>query len=222
MKLDPKVVADLALPFHPKAYLRIMPEAHAATPLGMGFGQTRFAASDNSFQLIYLARNLATAIAETVVRDRFEGKSRRILDITEVEDWVVSEVTAKVPLTLVDLRTTGLLKLGVTTNAARAKGQAAGRRLSKALYDRFAVDGVLYSSRLTSAECLAIYDRAVKPKLQSTAAVSLGRHARRADRGSNGDKRLGQGARINDINRVLDVERHTFGRRGIARQPQID
>lgn len=128
MKLDPKVVADLALPFHPKAYLRIMPEAHAATPLGMGFGQTRFAASDNSFQLIYLARNLATAIAETVVCDRFEGKSRRILDITEVEDWVVSEVTAKVPLTLVDLRTTGLLKLGVTTNAARAKGQAAGRR----------------------------------------------------------------------------------------------
>lgn len=177
MNPDPKVVADLALPFQPKAYLRIMPEAHAATPLGMGFGQTRFAAPDNSFQLIYLARNLATAIAETVVRDRFEGKSRRILDIMEVEDWVVSEVTAKEPLTLVDLRTTGLLKLGVTTNAARAKGQAAGRRLSKALYDRFTVDGVLYSSRLTSAECLAIYDRAVKPKLQSTAAVSLARHA---------------------------------------------
>lgn len=177
MKLDDKVVADLALPFRPKAYLRIMPKAHAATPLGMGFGQTRFAAPDNSFQLIYLARNLATAIAETVVRDRFEGKARRVLDISEVEDWVVSEVSAVEPLTVIDLRTTGLLKLGVTTNAARAKCQAAGRRLSKALYERFAVDGVLYSSRLTSAECLAVYDRAVKAKLRSTAAVSLVRHA---------------------------------------------
>jgi len=177
VKLDSRVVADLALPFQPKAYLRIMPKAHVATPLGMGFGQTRFAAPDNAFQLIYLARNLATAIAETVVRDRFEGKARRVLDITEVEEWVVAEVSAIEPLTVVDLRTTGLLKLGVTTNAVRAKGQAAGRRLSKALYDHFAVDGVLYSSRLTSAECLAVYDRAVTPKLRSTAAASLARHA---------------------------------------------
>lgn len=176
MKLDPKVVADLALPFWPKTYLRVMPKSHAATPLGMGFGQTRFAAPDNSFQLIYLARNLTTAIAETVVRDRFEGRTKRVLDITEVEDWVVSEVSAIEPLTVIDLRTTGLVKLGVTTNAARAKHQAAGRRLSKALYDRFAVDGVLYSSRLTSAECLAVYDRAVKPKLRSNAAVGLVRH----------------------------------------------
>uniref|UniRef100_UPI001AED1977 hypothetical protein n=1 Tax=Mesorhizobium comanense TaxID=2502215 RepID=UPI001AED1977 len=109
--------------------------------------------------------------------DRFEGRAKRVLDITEVEDWVVSEVSAIEPLTVIDLRTTGLLKLGVTTNAARAKHQAAGRRLSKALYDSFAVDGVLYSSRLTSAECLAVYDRAVKPKLRSNAAVGLVRHA---------------------------------------------
>lgn len=177
MKLDAKVVADLAIPFWPKAYLRVVPKRHADTPLGMGFGQTRFAAPDNSFQLVYLARNLATGVAETVVRDRFEGKAKRVLDTTEIEDWAVSEVTALEPLTVIDLRTTGLLKLGVTTDAARAKQQAAGRRLSKALYDRFAIDGVLYSSRLTSAECLAVYDRAVKSKLRATAAVSLVRHA---------------------------------------------
>lgn len=85
--------------------------------------------------------------------------------VGEVEDWAVAEVSAAEPLTVIDLRTTGLLKLGVTTNAARAKQQAAGRRLSKALYNHFAVDGVLYSSRLTSAECLAVYDRAVKPNV---------------------------------------------------------
>jgi hypothetical protein len=57
VKLDPKVVAELAIPFRPKAYLQVMPKAHAAIPLGMGFGQTRFAAPDKSFLLVYLARN---------------------------------------------------------------------------------------------------------------------------------------------------------------------
>ncbi|WID99969.1 RES domain-containing protein (plasmid) [Bosea vestrisii] len=39
----------------------------------MGFGQTRFSSPDRAFRLVYIARDLATAIAETIVRDRFEG-----------------------------------------------------------------------------------------------------------------------------------------------------
>jgi hypothetical protein len=112
VKLDPKVVSELALPFLPSAYLRVMPKVHAATPLGMGFGQTRFSAPDNSFRLVYIAHDIATAIAETIIRDRFEGRARRVLDITEVDDWAFSEVSATGPLTVLDLRTTGLLKLG--------------------------------------------------------------------------------------------------------------
>jgi hypothetical protein len=69
-----------------------------------------------------------------------------------------------------------LLKLGVSTNAARAKSHATGRRLSKALYDRFAIDGILYASRLTSAECVAVYDRAVTAGLVATPAESLVRN----------------------------------------------
>ena len=85
------------------------------------------------------------------------------------------------PLTVLDLRTTGLLKLGVSTNAARAKTHLAGRWLSKALHDSFAVDGIPYGSRLTSAECLGVYDRAVAARLTSTPAVSLVRHPRLID-----------------------------------------
>ncbi|MGE3708815.1 MAG: RES family NAD+ phosphorylase [Hyphomicrobiaceae bacterium] len=181
MKLDPKVVAELAVPFRPSAYLRVMPKVHAATPLGMGFGQTRFSAPDNSFKVLYIARDIATAIAETIIRDRFEGRARRILDITEVDDWAFSEVSAPTPLTVLDLRTTGLLKLGISTNAARAKSHATGRRLSKALYDRFAIDGILYASRLTSAECLAVYDRAVPAGLVATPAESLVRNPHLTD-----------------------------------------
>ncbi|WP_371349239.1 RES family NAD+ phosphorylase [Ancylobacter sp. IITR112] len=176
MKLDPKVVAELAIPFRPSSYLRVLPKVHAATPLGMGFGQTRFSAPDNTFRLVYIARDITTAIAETIIRDRFEGRAKRVLDITEVDAWAFSEVSATNPLTVLDLRTTGLLKLGVSTNAARAKSHATGRRLSKALYDRFAIDGILYTSRLTSAECVAVYDRAVPAKLTSTPAADLVRN----------------------------------------------
>jgi hypothetical protein len=150
------------LPWHSsrKSYLRVMPAAHAATPLGMGFGHTRFSSPDHSFRLVYIARDLATAIAETIVRDRFEGATERVLDYSEIEEWAVAEVTALSPLQVLDLRTTGLLRLGVSTDAARAKAHREGQQLSKAVYGAFAVDALLYSSRLTSAECLAVYDRA--------------------------------------------------------------
>ena len=97
--------------------------------------------------------------------------------MSEVDQWVVAEVSATTPLTLLDLRTTGLLQLGVSTDAARAKAQAAGRRLSQTLYDSFDVDGLLYLSRLTGAECIAIYDRAVTHKLTVTQVVDLAKLA---------------------------------------------
>jgi len=93
----------------------------------------------------------------------------------------VSEVSAQSPLIVLDLRTTGLMKLGVSTDAARAKSHATGRRLSKTLYDRFAIDGILYASRLTSAECLAVYDRAVAARLVSAPAQRIVRHPRLVD-----------------------------------------
>ncbi|WP_170153301.1 RES family NAD+ phosphorylase, partial [Roseiarcus fermentans] len=95
----------------------------------MGYGQTRFGSPDLSFKLAYIARNLMTGIAETIVRDRFEDQTERRLHVSEVLDWSVSTIVVREPLILVDLRTTGLLRLGVTTDASRAKAQEAGRRL---------------------------------------------------------------------------------------------
>ena len=175
MKLDARIVAKLAVPFLPRNYVRVLPRKFARTPLGMGFGESRFASIDKSFQLIYVARNLATGLAETIIRDRFEDKTERVLYMSEVEEWMVSRISAHTPLTLLDLRTTGLLELGVTTDAARAKSQEAGRRLSQSLYERFAIDGILYLSRLTGAECAAVYDRAVSTKLKASKAVTASR-----------------------------------------------
>ena len=139
----------------------------------MGYGQTRFASPDRSFQLVYLAQDLMTGVAETIVRDRFEDQTDRTLHASEVSDWAASTITVRSPLIVVDLRTTGLLKLGVTTDASRAKAQETGRLLSQELYKRFAVDGILYLSRLTAAECIAVYDRAVATKLTASKAVDI-------------------------------------------------
>lgn len=40
-------------------------------------------------------------------------------------------------------RSTGLLRLGISTDAARAKQQEEGRKLSQTLFNGFAVDGIL-------------------------------------------------------------------------------
>lgn len=50
-------------------------------------------------------------------------------------------------------------------------------QLSEELYRSFDIDGLLYASRLTGAECVAVYDRAVKTKLASRSAAELVRHA---------------------------------------------
>ena len=173
MKLDPEIIQELSIRFQPRNYLRVMPKVHSGNPLGMGYGQTRFASPDRSFQLVYLAQDLMTGVAETIVRDRFEDQTDRTLHASEVSDWAASTITVRSPLVVVDLRTTGLLKLGVTTDASRAKAQETGRLLSQELYKRFAVDGILYLSRLTAAECIAVYDRAVATKLAASKAVEI-------------------------------------------------
>jgi hypothetical protein len=79
MHLDPTIVASLIRRSQPTAYLRTTPWTHCSTPLGMGFGKTRFASPIDAFKLMYLAKELPTSIAEAIVRDRFEGRVVREL-----------------------------------------------------------------------------------------------------------------------------------------------
>jgi hypothetical protein len=113
--LDPDILADLAVAITSKSYVRITPMTHMATPLGAGFGVTRFASPTNAFKVIYIAQDLTTGVAETLVCDRFQGKARRRLLDVEAALWGATEVNASAPLALIDLRTTGLVRLGVST-----------------------------------------------------------------------------------------------------------
>jgi hypothetical protein len=171
--LDRGVLADLAVAITPKAYVRVTPMAHAATPLGAGFGVTRFASPTKAFKVIYLGQDLTTGVAETLVRDRFQGKMRRKLLDVEAALWGATEVNADAPLTLIDLRTTGLVRLGVSTEAARGKAQGQGRKLSQAIHDQTNAQGLIYISRLTGGTCICVYDRALPGGLVATPVVEL-------------------------------------------------
>ncbi len=175
MILNSKILADLAVAFTPKSYVRVTPMAHAATPLGAGFGVTRFASPTKAFKVIYIAQDLTTGVAETLIRDRFQRTVRRkILDV-EAAFWGATEVNAGAPLTLIDLRTMGLLRLGVSTEAARGKAQGQGHKLSQAVYDQTDAQGLIYTSRLTGRTCLCVYDRALPGGLVATEVVEVTR-----------------------------------------------
>lgn len=161
MPLDAAVLADLTMPILPTAFVRATRLAFRAAPLGMGYGRTRFASPSNAFKVLYIAHDLSTSLAETLIRDRFVGRSRRRLLLSEVETWGVAQVDAVAPLRLVDIRTTGLLRLGVSSDAGRGRDQRSGRRLSQAVHDESDADGILYRSRLTDGLCCAVYERAV-------------------------------------------------------------
>jgi RES domain-containing protein len=177
VRLDPAILADLAVAFVPRGYVRVTPMAHAATPLGAGYGVTRFASPTRAFKVIYLGQDLTTSVAETIVRDRFQGKAQRRLMVSEVDLWGVTEVSATAALVLIDLRTTALVQLGVSTEAARGKAQGQGRKLSQAVYEQTDADGLLYHSRLTGRTCVCVYERALPGPLVASPVIEVARLA---------------------------------------------
>lgn len=167
MTLDPAILKRLVVRVDVTDYVRIIARVHAATPLGMGPGRSRFSSPRNRFHLLYLAQDPMTAVAETIVRDRYEKSAERLLHEEELDRYSIAVVRNPRPLLLLDLRNEGASLLGVSTDAVRAKTQAAGRRLSQSLYDDTTFDGIVYMSRITNRQCVAVYDRAVAPNLEA-------------------------------------------------------
>lgn len=122
---------------------------------------------------MYAADNFATAFAEAVVRDRFEGKARRFLYRPSLERLCVTAISSNRELALLDLRGAAAYELGVDTDANRARTHASGQALSQAVYAEMPdVDGILFNSRLTTGGCVAVYDRAFSA-LSGTLPIGL-------------------------------------------------
>ena len=148
-----------------KNLVRVIKSDHA-NPLGMGTRASRFSSINGSFELLYVASDLCTAIAEGILRDRFEGvhRSERWLSLHEIRDYNVAQITTKNQLILLNLKKRmNLFHLGIGTDAVGAKSHRVGQVNSQFLYHNAShVDGILYCSRLTGRPCIAAYDRAVQ------------------------------------------------------------
>jgi len=173
MALDGALLAKQITALAFEDYVRIFPSEYAATPLGCASGVTRFGGTTGGFAVLYAGRDLTTALAETVVRDRFEGLADRQLFIADLAGRSAVEISTTTPLRLIDLRHGGCLKLGVSTEVTGAKGFGEGQALADQLYADPAIDGILYPSRLTGLNCVAVFDRAIAAHLHAGMIVPL-------------------------------------------------
>jgi hypothetical protein len=147
---------------YPPQWVDAAGAVHPGTPLGCGFGPTRF--SDPSvpptYRVYYAAEDLRTAVLETVVRDFRTGRLGFIFSRDSVLNRCWAEITLTAPLRLVDLVEDGCTRMGINTDTIGARDHAQGRALSFVLHGHAdAPDGILYRSRLSGNRNIAIFDR---------------------------------------------------------------
>jgi hypothetical protein len=140
---------------------RILPNKHRATPADAGYGSSRYSSPTGAFRVLYAADNFSTTFAEAVVRDRFEGKSRRYLYRPHLEQVCLTAISSSHDLAFLDLRGAATYELGIDTDASRARDHTIGQDFSQAVHDQMPdIDAILFDSRLTTGACVAVYDRA--------------------------------------------------------------
>lgn len=133
-------------------------------PLSIQPSPSRFCDGESGYAVLYAALTFETCIAESLIRDRFVRRSRRELPLAAILTRAHAQIATQpdAELLLLDLRDTGCLEIGAPTDAARARHFAAGQALGRAIYTEHPdIDGVIYASRLTGDDCLAVFDRAL-------------------------------------------------------------
>ncbi len=173
MKIVPAQLRERVIVAHLADWARILPTRHRATPADAGFGSSRYSSPSNAFRVLYAADSFQTAFAEAVVRDRFEGKAKRYLYRPHLEQVCVTAISSSHDLTLLDLREGAAYELGVDTDASRARDHGSGQGFSEAVHAQMPdIDAILFDSRLTAGQCVAIYDRAF-PALSGMPPIGL-------------------------------------------------
>jgi hypothetical protein len=145
---------------------RIILNRHS-DPLGFGKTRSRFSdprrrISSHRFGVIYLGETLKVCFLEAVLRDSRNGAVGAYpMDERELHVRRYAEIEITAPLSLVDLRGDGAIRMGVPSDVARASSQRLGRAWSLAFHQHpSAPDGIVYPSRLNGQTNLAVCDRA--------------------------------------------------------------
>lgn len=112
--------------------------------------------------MLYATQSLRCAVWEGLARDRFARRRRRMLAFREAEPIVLVILHTIEPLSLVDLRHDGPVRIGAPTAVTHDADHRAGQSLSAAIYLNVPeADGFVYQSRFTGHARVAIFDRAI-------------------------------------------------------------
>jgi hypothetical protein len=157
---------------------RIFFDRHS-DPLGFGKTPSRFSdpsrrVPSHRFGVLYLGETLKVCFLEAVLRDSRNGAVGDYpMDERELHVRRYAEIEVTAPLSVIDLRGDGAIRMGVPSDVARASRQSLARAWSLAFHRHpSAPDGIVYPSRLNGQTNLAVYDRAVS-KLRTANASPL-------------------------------------------------
>ena len=119
----------------PSSY-RVMASRHRSNPLRMSPADSRFCTMDSGFTVLYAAPEFATALVETVVRDRFTRRRNCEVAVREITARVWSCISTKAGamLTQLDLRGDGCTRIGAPTDTVNARNHPAGRAFARAIH----------------------------------------------------------------------------------------
>lgn len=127
------------------------------------FSDPRHRVPANRFGVLYLGSTLKVCFVEAVLRDQRDRiAGELLLEESELAERNYATVEVTSPLSLVDLRGDGPLRMGIPSDVVRRAKQSPARKWSLAIYTHpREPDGIIYPSRLNGETNLAIYDRAV-------------------------------------------------------------
>lgn len=145
----------------PTGFERASLHLHTAKP-GLRFG------------VLYLGDTVKVRFLEAVLRDQREGVIGNLpIAESELYDRHYAEIAVVAPLTMVDLRDDGPIKMGVPTNVAKASKQSLARQWAVAFHEHVSqVDDIIYPSRLNGHTNLAVFDRSIG-KLKAVGTTKL-------------------------------------------------
>jgi hypothetical protein len=135
-------------------------------PLGFGRASSRFSPPDKAahqYGVVYLGSSLKVAVAETLVRDRGDGRLCEFpIELTELDDWPCADIEVTARLRVVDLRGDGALRMGIPSDVAHAADWRESQLWSTALHGHDGrPDGLIYLSRFTGEPNVAVFERAL-------------------------------------------------------------
>jgi hypothetical protein len=138
-------------------------------PLGYGFGSSRFSDPEaalsppDRFGIVFFGSSIKVCFAEAILRERAIGsKGSFPIGISELQEVCCASVEINQPLLLADLRSDGMLRMRIPTDAARAASHELGKQWSRALWlHHEKPDGIIYDSRLNGETNIALFDRAL-------------------------------------------------------------